>query len=109
MIEDNEDAIDHEGPDHLGPYQCCECDFSVPLSIASNRSVLNHWVLEHTTVDKLRFVDQPTGEVLTATSFFSTVAKCRLCEYVLGNNRHETDMLRRINLHWARERTRVSG
>ena len=74
-----------------------------------NTSFSQKGYFEHSTVDKLRFVDQPTGEVLTATSFLSTVVKCRLCEYVLGSNRHETVMLRRINLHWARERTRVSG
>jgi len=72
VFENNEEAIDHEGP-----YQCNDFNCYVALIAASNSAVLNSWVREHMVVE-LRFVHQSIRKCPLAAASFGpwTGARC---------------------------------
>merc|ERR1719474_1173984 len=103
--EDFDDSIteDDENDDETTSYLCGECNHSIANSIASNRACLIHWVREHGSIYNLRYINQQTGNVLKIADLFQTVAQCRKCPYILGNNRSNACLLRRIKHHWVKE------
>ena len=82
-----------------GPFMCAACDYSVQKSIATSRTVVGHWTQEHGAPSTLCFVDQETGDRLSASSFFAMLAKCTFCEFYTGNNRRESDLRTQMKSH----------
>ena len=92
-----------------GPFNCAACDYSVQKSIATSRTVVGHWTREHGAPSTLCFVDQETGDRLSASSFFAMLGKCTFCEFYTGNNRRESDLRTQMKSHWKSEHPEVKN